>query len=384
MGACMAEASNGDKTEKASPQKLKNARKEGQIVRSREVASAVGLLASLKVFSLLAPGYLNDFNALFNLAFSSLDQPGSMDEVWSNLFSGSFLLLLKMLLPLAIIPLVIIIASLYPGGWIFSGKQLMPKFERMNPLSHFGRIFSAQHASEQIKAIIKVLILGVVLFYVSRDSLPKFFSLQELTLTEALTGAAQLLFDALFSFCFVFILFAAIDLPLQIFLFMRKQKMSKQEQKDEYKTSEGRPEIKQRIRQIQQQLAQRSIRKAIPNADVIIVNPRHYAVALKYDENRAQAPFIVAKGMDEMAMYIRQLAEIHKIDIVPIPPLARAIYKTTQVNQQIPAPLFKAVAQVLTYVLQLKAFRSGDRRVAPQLPDDLGISPELAEIKDPA
>ncbi|MBY0445254.1 MAG: EscU/YscU/HrcU family type III secretion system export apparatus switch protein, partial [Burkholderiales bacterium] len=151
----MAETSNGDKTEKASPQKLKNARKEGQIVRSREVASAVGLLASLKVFSILAPSYLVDFNALFNLAFSSLDQPGSMDEVWSNLFSGSFLLLLKMLLPLAIIPLMIIIASLYPGGWIFSGKQLMPKFERMNPLSHFGRIFSAQHASEQIKAIIK-------------------------------------------------------------------------------------------------------------------------------------------------------------------------------------------------------------------------------------
>ncbi|WP_293933973.1 flagellar biosynthesis protein FlhB [Iodobacter sp.] len=380
----MAEASNGDKTEKASPQKLKNARKEGQIVRSREVASAVGLLASLKVFALLAPSYLVDFDALFKLAFSSLDQPGSIDNVWSGLFSGSFMLLIKMLLPLAMIPLMIILASLYPGGWIFSGKQLMPKFERMNPLSHFGRIFSAQHASEQIKAIIKVLILAAVLFYVSKNSLPGFFSLQERTLSEALTGATQLLFDALFSFCLVFILFAAIDLPLQIFLFMRKQKMSKQEQKDEYKTSEGRPEIKRRIRQIQQQIAQRSIRKAIPNADVIIVNPRHYAVALKYDENRAQAPFIVAKGMDEMAMYIRQLAEIHKIDIVPIPPLARAIYKTTQVNQQIPAPLFKAVAQVLTYVLQLKAFRSGGRRIAPQLPSDLGISPELAEIKEPA
>lgn len=380
----MAEASNGDKTENASPQKLKNARKEGQIVRSREVASAVGLLASLKVFSILAPGYLEDFNSLFKLAFGSLNQPGSIDQVWSELFSGSFILLLKMLIPLAMIPLTIIIASLVPGGWIFSGKQLMPKFERMNPLAHFGRIFSMQHASEQIKAIIKVLILAAVLFYVSRNTLPQFFSLQQLTLTEALYGASQLLFDSLMSFCFVFILFAAIDLPLQFFLFMRKQKMSKQELKDEYKTSEGRPEIKQRIRQIQQQLSQRSIRKAIPGADVIIVNPRHYAVALKYDEDRAQAPFIVAKGMDEMAMYIRQLGQEHQIDIVPIPPLARAIYKTTQVNQQIPAPLFKAVAQVLTYVLQLKAFRSGGRRIPPQLPNDLGISPELAEIKDPS
>ena len=175
-----------------------------------------------------------------------------------------------------------------------------------------------------------------------------------------------MLINALLSLTAVFMLFALIDLPLQILLFMKQQKMSKQEIKEEYKSTEGRPEIKQRIRQIQMQMAQRGVRKAVPTADVVIVNPEHYAVALKYDEERAEAPFIIAKGLDEMALYIRQVAQEHQVDVVPLPPLARAVYHTTQVNQQIPAPLYRAVAQVLTYVMQLKAFRNGSRRSQPR------------------
>jgi flagellar biosynthetic protein FlhB len=178
----------------------------------------------------------------------------------------------------------------------------------------------------------------------------------------------------------VFLLFAIIDVPAQAFFFARGQRMSKQEMKEEHKSNEGRPEVKQRVRQLQRQLARRSARTTVPTADVVIVNPEHYAVALKYDENRAAAPFVVAKGVDEMALYIRQIAEQHKIEILPLPPLARAIYNTSQVQQQIPVQLYQAVSQVLNYVLQLQAFRSGQRRVHPPFPHEVAVPSHLSEV----
>jgi flagellar biosynthetic protein FlhB len=177
----------------------------------------------------------------------------------------------------------------------------------------------------------------------------------------------------------VFIVFALIDLPVQHFIYARGQRMSKHETKEENRSAEGRPEVRQRIRQIQQQIARRSLGKSVPTANVVIVNPEHYAVALRYDEQRADAPFVVAKGVDEMALYIRQLADQHAIEIVALPPLARAIYNTSQVNQQIPAPLFRAVAQVLGYVLQLQAFRSGQRQAPPPLPDTPPVAQQFLD-----
>jgi flagellar biosynthetic protein FlhB len=154
--------------------------------------------------------------------------------------------------------------------------------------------------------------------------------------------------------------------------------MSKQEQKDEHKNNEGRPEVKNRIRQLQRQLARRSVRTAVPTADVVIVNPEHYAVALKYDEKRAQAPYVVAKGIDEMALYIREIARGAGLEVLELPPLARAIYNTSQVQQQIPIPLYTAVALVLNYVLQMKAFQTGQRLQAPMLPQDLDVPAHLS------
>ena len=157
--------------------------------------------------------------------------------------------------------------------------------------------------------------------------------------------------------------------------------MSKQEVKEEYKSSEGKPEVKQRIRQIQQQLARRNVNKTVPGADVVIVNPEHYAVALKYDTNRAEAPFVVAKGVDEMALTIRQVAREHGIETLELPPLARAIYNTSQVQQQIPAQLYGAVSQVLNYVLQLNAFRSGRRQAPPRFPNEMVVPSHLSEAQ---
>lgn len=377
----MAEAHNGDKTEKASPHKLREARKQGQVPRSKDVATAVGIVVAVWLSFWQMPDWLADFRRLFALSFASLGGRGTLENVWSMLFAGSLTLLVKMLLPLLVIPLLIVVFSLLPGGWIFVGQHFFPQLKRLNPLSHLERVVSAKHASEIGKSILKALLLGGVLYSVALSAMQDFFALQDLPLDEALAAAGARLLQALLALAAVFVLFALIDLPLQWLLFQREQRMSKQDLKDEYKKTEGSPQIKQRIRQVQQQLAQRGLRKSVPTADVIIVNPTHYAVALKYDEDRAEAPFIIAKGVDEMALCIGRIAAEHDIAVLTIPPLARAVYHTTQVNQQIPAPLYRAVAQVLTYVLQLKAFRSGQRRVRPTLPDDLPVPAHLANPK---
>ena len=377
----MAEAHNGDKTEKASPHKLREARKQGQVPRSKDVATAVGIVVAVWLSFWQMPDWLADFRRLFALAFASLGGRGTLENVWSMLFAGSLTLLVKMLLPLLVIPLLVVVFSLLPGGWIFVGQHFFPQLKRLNPLSHLERVVSAKHASEVGKSILKALLLGGVLYGVALSAMQDFFALQDLPLDEALAAAGARLLQALLALAAVFVLFAVIDLPLQWLLFQREQRMSKQDLKDEYKKTEGSPQIKQRIRQVQQQLAQRGLRKSVPTADVIIVNPTHYAVALKYDEDRAEAPFIIAKGVDEMALSIGRIAAEHDIAVLTIPPLARAVYHTTQVNQQIPAPLYRAVAQVLTYVLQLKAFRSGQRRVRPTLPDDLPVPAHLANPK---
>ncbi len=211
------------------------------------------------------------------------------------------------------------------------------------------------------------------MWWVARGNVADYLQLQTRPLPDAIKGGADLMLGGVMSLCAVFVVFALIDLPVQTFVFMREQRMTKREVKEEHKTSEGRPEIKQRIRQIQQKMSRGAVRKAVPTADVVIVNPEHYAVAVKYDEKRAQAPFVIAKGVDEMALFIKALAIEHDVEVVTLPPLARAIYNTSQVNQQIPAALCEAVASVLAYVLQIQAFRKGRRNALPALPSDLSF-----------
>ncbi|MBM3114729.1 flagellar type III secretion system protein FlhB [Jeongeupia naejangsanensis] len=373
----MAEASSADKSEKASAQKLRKAREQGQVARSRDVATAIGIFASLKLLLVLMPGYLEDFRRLFVLSFANVSGDGALDNSWSTLFPVTMWLLVKMVLPLCVVPLAAIIAGMIPGGWVFNASHWLPKFERMNPLANLGRMVSAKHYSQVGLSILKAVVLGALIWHVCTSRVGDFLQLQGLPLGLAIARGADLLMDSIMLLCLIFIAFALIDLPVQILLFLRSQRMTKQEQKDEYKTSEGRPEVRNRIRQLQRQIAQRSLRKAVPGANVVIVNPTHYSVALKYDENRAEAPFVVAKGVDEMALYIRELAKEHDIEVLPLPPLARAIYHTSQVNQQIPAALYNAVAQVLTYVLQLDAFRHGRRKSQPAMPTDFTIPEDL-------
>lgn len=375
----MAEHTSQDKTEKASPHKLRKLRGKGQVVRSRDLAMAIGIVAAIQVTVLSMPGYLEDFRRLFAHAFVPLDGEGALGNAWSVLFSGSILLILKMLLPLLFIPLAVIVGALVPGGWILNPSHLVPRLNRLNPIANLRRLWTLKHAASVITTVLKALAMGAVLVYVTRASVEDYVRLQGVTLDQALRIGADLMLSGIMALCMVFVLFAVIDVPVQRLLFLREQRMTKQEVKEEHKTTEGRPEVRQRIRQLQIQIARRSVRKTVPTADVVIVNPRHYAVAIKYDERRAEAPFVVAKGIDEMALYIRQVAEEHGVEVLQLPPLARAIYNTSQVNQQIPATLYKAVARVLNYVLQLKAFQSGKRATRPVLPDDIPVPPHLIQ-----
>lgn len=370
----------GDKTEKASPQKLRKARQEGQVVRSRDLATAIGILAGLKMFALLLPSYMEAFRHLFQLVFAPLGAAGELENALSLVFADAVALLVKMLLPLLAVPLAIVLASLLPGGWVMSTSHWQPRFSRLSPATNLGQLFGAKHWTAFAASLAKTAVLAAVLWHVTRSGTAAWVGLQQRTLDQAIVQGGAMLFDGLMALVAVFVLFAVLDVPLQAFLFARNQRMSKQEIKEEHKSTEGRPEIRQRIRQLQHQLARRSVRKTVPGADVVIVNPEHYAVALKYDVRRAEAPFVVAKGLDEMALYIRRVALEHKVEVLALPPLARAIYNTSQVQQQIPAQLYQAVSQVLNYVLQLNAFRSGRRQAPPRFPNEVAVPPHLSEV----
>lgn len=376
----MAEAKTSEKTEKATPHKLRQARKQGHVIRSREFAATAGLLVALKLIIVLLPTWLHEFRRLFTLIFSQLTPQPAHEAMGSLLFFNTLQLLAQMVLPLLAIPCAIIAASLFPEGAIFTLRHVAPQLNRLNPLTHLQRMTSSQHSVDISKSMMKALILGVVLYSISQQSRIDFFALQDRPLSIMLTQAPHLVINALLTLMAVFIAFALIDLPLQTLLFQRQQRMSKQDVKEEHKTTEGRPDMKRRRRRLHHQRTQHMLRRTVPHADVVIINPNHYAVAIKYDVTRAEAPFIVAKGIDEMALSIRQIATDHALDIIGMPPLARAIYYTTQVNQQIPVSLYQAVAQVLTYILQLKAFRTGSRPNQPVLHHDLGVPREWTKL----
>ncbi|GJI94202.1 flagellar biosynthesis protein FlhB [Duganella caerulea] len=375
----MADQDSADKTEKASQQKLKKSRQEGQVVRSRDLSTAIGILVSLKLFVYLLPDYMAEFLEIFHQSYAPLGATGSIDNALSTVFSSSMWLLIKMVLPLFVVPFFIVLGAMVPGGWVITTKHWEPKMERLSPAANLGRLFSAKHGTEFLISLAKAGVLIAVLIHVARSTVQNYTQLQHMPMGQAMLSGSNLMLDGLMSLIAVFIIFALIDVPAQAYFFAKNQRMSKQDQKEEHKSTEGRPEVKSRIRQLQRAMARRSARKTVPTADVVIVNPEHYAVALKYDQNRAEAPYVVAKGIDEMALYIRQLAAEFKIEVMPLAPLARAIYNTSQVNQQIPVQLYQAVSQVLNYVLQLQAFRTGRRSAEPVYPKEVDVPTSMSE-----
>lgn len=369
--------SSQEKTEEASEQKLKKSRQDGQVTRSKDVATTVSLLATLLVLKLSAGFFLDGMQQSFSYSYIDFRQSEIGVDDLQLILTHNLLVFISVLLPLLLTPILVIAFALVPGGWVFASKNFAPKFSKLNPITGLGRMVGAQNWSELAKSLLKIsALLGIAawqLYYAA----PRLIALQRTDIFSAIGGAFSLTFDLALSLLLVFVLFSFIDIPLQRFFFLKKMRMTKQERKEEHKNQEGRPEVKARIKQLQRALAQRQIAKVIKDTDVVIVNPTHYAVALKYDPKKAETPFVIARGVDEMALYIRKMAQANAREVIELPPLARAIYYSTQVNQQIPAPLYTAVAHVLTYILQLKAWKQGRRQGKPALASNIHIPEEL-------
>jgi len=262
-----------------------------------------------------------------------------------------------------------IAGSIALGGWLLSAKAVAPKFSRLNPIKGLGRMFSLKSLVELGKAIAKV---SVVLFFaiiILDSQTDRLLGLSREPTVPAMAHAAQILGWSFFFLSCTMIVIVLVDVPFQIYEHQKNLKMTKQEVKDEMKDSDGKPEIKAKIRALQQQLAQRKMMEDVPSADVIITNPEHYAVAIKYDSNVMLAPIMVAKGVDHMAMRIRELGAAHDVPIVAMPPLARAVYFNTEAGDEIPEALYVAVAQVLAYIYQLEQFKRGQVAQRPTLAD---------------
>ncbi|WP_028108934.1 flagellar type III secretion system protein FlhB [Ferrimonas futtsuensis] len=363
----MSNEQSGDKTEQPTANRLRKAREQGQVARSKDFASAVLLLGAATLLD-SGSGYLASFVQgvganNFSVSRAALAVPGMMQQH----LGLTLLMLLQSLVPLlAGLYLLTAAAASLPEGPLLNLGNAGFKLSRISLIAGFGRLFSLNALAELGKSILKVaLIAGTMLIYLRQVwiTLPK---LAQQPLPLALERASDLLVTGLYWLAGAVAIVGVIDLPYQAWSHKRKLKMSKQEIKDEHKQQEGKPEVKSRIRQLQQKMARSRAEVALPQADVLLINPSHYAVALKYEPEKADAPYVLAKGVDEVALYMRSLAPKYELEVVSAPPLTRAIYHSTQVEQQIPAQLYHAIAHVLSYVLQLKAHRRGKQgRPAP-------------------
>ncbi|MDE2368398.1 MAG: flagellar biosynthesis protein FlhB [Burkholderiales bacterium] len=377
--------SSQDRKLPATPRRLDKARKEGQVARSRDLghfaafAAATGLLAAIAP---LLTGWLTRLLA-HGLRFDAalLAHPESMGERLGELA----LQMLAVLAPLfGVMALVAIAAGLLAGGWNFTLQPLTPKFGKLNPLSGIGRLFSLQQLVTTLKACALALVLGAIgVAYESRQW-THHAELLAMPLPAALASGAGLIQGGLVLLCAAMGLFALVDVPLQRQQLARRLRMTQQEVKQEMKEVEGNLQIKGRIRQRMREMANRRMLAAVPTADLVVMNPTHYAVALKYDDQTMAAPRVVAKGADLMALKIRDLARDARVPVLQAPPLARALYAHTEVDAEIPARLFSAVAQVLAWVYQLRDAMAAGRGLAaaapvPDVPADLDPANDRAD-----
>ena len=374
----MAEESSGERSEEPTGRRLEQAREKGQVARSKELGTAAVLLSAATGFYMLGPGIATALSHVFERVFTmdraQIYDTNQMFNVWGLVAGEIAWPMLKIML---LIVVVAFIGNVSLGGMNFSTQAMMPKASKMSPLAGFKRMFGVQALVGLTKGIAKFSVVAFSAYFL----LSYYFNDILLLSSDHLPGnvhhALDLLIWMFILLCSSVLLIVVIDVPFQIWNHNKQLKMTKQEVKDEYKDTEGKPEVKGRVRQMQRELAQRRMMAEVPNADVIVVNPEHYAVAVKYDVKRSAAPFVIAKGVDDVAFKIREVAREYNIAIVSAPPLARAIYHTTKLDQQIPEGLFTAVAQVLAYVFQLRQYQKGrGRKPIPiplnqPIPDDL-------------
>ncbi|MCU7987549.1 MAG: flagellar biosynthesis protein FlhB [Shewanella oncorhynchi] len=374
----MAEESSGERTEEPTGRRLEQAREKGQIARSKELGTAAVLISAACGFYMLGPSLAISLTRVFEIVFTmdraQIFDTNEMFKVWGVVASEIAWPMAKIML---LIVVVAFIGNVSLGGINFSAQAMMPKASKMSPLAGFKRMFGVQALVELTKGIAKFSVVAFSAYFL----LSFYFNDIMLLSSDHLPGnvyhALDLLVWMFILLCSSILFIVVIDVPFQLWNHNKQLKMTKQEVKDEYKDTEGKPEVKGRVRQMQRELAQRRMMAEVPNADVIVVNPEHFAVAIKYDVQRSVAPFVVAKGVDDVAFKIREIARAHNVTIVSAPPLARAIYHTTKLDQQIPEGLFTAVAQILAYVFQLRQYQKGRGRKPIPIPLNQPIPDEL-------
>lgn len=373
----MAETDDQERTEQPTSKRLRDAREKGQVPRSRDLNTTILLLAASLALLVLGPRMLGDLMELFRSGFNI-----PREDIYSNaallrVLVADFRLALVLLAPFLLVTVVAaLLGPLALGGWTFSGETLVFKLEKLNPVKGLGKLFSVQGLVELLKSIAKVAVVGSVavamLWHFSDQILGLAYEPLEAAAAHGghLIGISMLVLSATLG------LVAGVDVPFQIWNHGRQLKMTRQEIKDEFKETEGSPEVRGRIRRMRREISQRRMMEAVPKADVVVTNPTHYAVALRYDQDRMKAPRVVAKGADLVALKIRTIAKAHGVELFSAPPLARALFHSTKLDQEIPAALYVAVAQILAYVYHLKQARKSGSD-APEPPDDLSVPDDL-------
>jgi flagellar biosynthetic protein FlhB len=347
----MAESSAQEKTEAPSQKRREDARKEGQVAFSREV-SGVALLGSfLLVFYFLGPMMIEAFGDAFRQAFVNLSLSELSTPMVVELTNGYMRDAVVVVIPFFITALVVgIMSSIVQVGFNLTGKPLIPKLEKLSPLKGFGRIFSKQAFSEFLKSVFKMGVIGYIGYYTFSTSLQQMIKLIDMDSKNLLFDAGGIIGEFVFRLFLAFVILAIFDFIFQRWNLEQKLKMSKQEVKEEHKQLEGDPALKARIRQVQQQLSQARMMQEVPDSDVVISNPTHFAIALKYDREYMQAPQIVAKGMDYVALRIIEIAGENNVMVYHHPGVARAIYFQAELGDTIPEEFYKAVAEILAFV----------------------------------
>src|SRR5512139_212562 len=364
----MAESERHDRTEQPTQKRLDDARREGRIPRSRDLTAAAVMITAgiaLKV----AGDTMGTALGRMMKAGLSIPRDRLMDE---RLLAGAFgdlaLMALQAVAPLLVLTLVAAMgAPLALGGWSFSAQALTPDFSRLNPFSGVARMVSLRSWVELAKSLGKFAIVGgagALVVWLNMDAL---MGLGREPVHAAIGHAMSITGAALIALTCALVLIAAIDVPFQLWQYNRDMRMTREEIRQEHRESEGSPEVRGRIRALQREMSERRMMQDVPRADVIVVNPTHYAVALRYDDKTMRAPAVVAKGVDLMAARIREVASEHRVPIFEAPPLARALHRSVEIGDEIPADLYVAVAQVLTYIFQLRAAQR-DHQSLPALP----------------
>lgn len=377
----MSEHDNDEKTEQPSAKRLKEARQKGQVARSKDFNTTVGLLFTAVGFLVFGKHLSEQLALMMRHAFEF-----DTDVIITPVVSLEHLFFLTKMGFWALLPILIIIflvslaAPIIMGGWVFSMQLVQPKFSRLNILQGFKRMVSLKNFVEMIKSFFKFLVVAVAAIIVLKAQIPMLLSLAHAPIETAISSGALIVVKSFVLVSASLILIALVDVPFQLYEHHKKMRMTKQELRDEYKETEGKPEVKNAIRRAQQELAKRRMMAEIPTANVVLTNPTHYAVAIMYKEKGNRAPIVVAKGKDLVAFQINKVAKEHEIPIISVPPLARALYFSTKLNAEIPRGLYVAVAQVLAYVFQLRDKKRYDYK--PEVLQDVPIPEELARGED--